>query len=323
MDRRVWLASAATLLAGSAAAASHSPPRSARTRLTLGTSPLGGGFTPFGDAFAATVMERDPGLAIEPVYTKGSTENIPLLEAGRLDLGLAGGEPTHEALTGLGRTPARIKIIAPMYPSAGMFVTPGASRARTIADLKGRPVIFGAAGSGLVVLARYVLAGLGLDMDKDFRPILLERDDLALPMLLDGRAAGLWGGGVAWPAFSALAHSPGGARFIVPDDRESAAILARFPFLKRLTVAPHTYAGQEQAIVSIGSWSVVLARAAMDDAIAYRLAKAVHEGEASMAARVASGRETRSINTWVAAARPADIHPGVLRYLHDAGLVPA
>ncbi|MFJ2991268.1 TAXI family TRAP transporter solute-binding subunit [Pandoraea sp. NPDC087047] len=290
--------------------------------LLLGTSPPGGGFTPYGDAFAATIHEVDPALTIQPVMTKGSTENIPQLEAGELALGLAGGEPAFEALSGIGRPPAPLRIIAPMYSSAGMFIVPGTSPARSIHDLKGQPVVFGAVGSGLVVLARYVLSGMGLDMHRDFKAILLENDNEALGMLTDGRAAALWGGGIGWPAFEALSRSPSGARFIVPDDEESAAILWRHAFLKRLVVPIGTYPGQTSPIVSIGSWSVILASANMDDDLAYRLARAVHRGEAAMAQRVSSGRESRAANTWMACPDVSFIHPGVRRYLEETGIEP-
>ena len=48
-----------------------------------------------------------------------------------------------------------------------MFVVRGDS----IPDLRGKPVIFGARGSGLVILARYVLDGRGLDPARDFHAI--------------------------------------------------------------------------------------------------------------------------------------------------------
>ncbi|MFM0738258.1 TAXI family TRAP transporter solute-binding subunit [Paraburkholderia xenovorans] len=311
----------AGLLAGCAGLKGTSMKMSSSTRLSLGTSPPGGGFTPYGDAFAATVNEFDPAVTINPEFTKGSTENIPLIEAGKLSLGLAGGEPTFEALAGIGRAPAPLRIISPMYSSAGMFIVPGASSVRSISDLKGKPVVFGAVGSGLVVLARYVLNGMGLDMQRDFDAILLERDDEALGMLADGRAAALWGGGIGWPAFEDLSKTADGARFVVPNGAESAAILGKYTFLKQLTVPVGTYSGQTVPIVSIGSWSVVLAHAELDDDIAYNLAKAVHRGEASMAQRVASGRESLSANTWIAAPKVEYIHAGVRRYLRDAGIV--
>src|SRR6202008_1473672 len=126
------------------------------------------GFPVYGAAFADTVNETEPTLAVEQRNTKGSTENVPLLEAGQLDLALGQGEVAHEALAGIGRPPARPMILAALYTPPGMFVVRGDQPYRGIGDLKGKAVAWGARGSGLVVLARYVLDGLGLDMARDF-----------------------------------------------------------------------------------------------------------------------------------------------------------
>ena len=62
--------------------------------LVLGTATPGGGFPVYGDAVAATLNEVDPALDVTTRNTKGSTENVPLLEAGALDgLGL---DQTHD-----------------------------------------------------------------------------------------------------------------------------------------------------------------------------------------------------------------------------------
>src|SRR5207248_1918975 len=60
-----------------------------------------------------------------------------------------------------------LPILTAMYATAGMFVVRADSRYRTIDDLRGQPIAFGAGGSGLVILARYVLDGLGLDQQRD------------------------------------------------------------------------------------------------------------------------------------------------------------
>ena len=46
-------------------------------------------------------------------------------------------------------------------------------------------------------------------------------------MVLDGRVAALWGAGIGWPGFEAVADSAGGARFIAPDADEIARIRAK------------------------------------------------------------------------------------------------
>ena len=93
-----------------------------RTVVTLGTATLGGGFPVYGQAVADTVNEVDPSLDMKPQNTKGSTENVPMLEAGTLDLALVQGEVAHEAWTGIGRAPAALRLVAAMYSTAGMFV---------------------------------------------------------------------------------------------------------------------------------------------------------------------------------------------------------
>lgn len=296
-------------------------PAQEKTIVSLGTATPGGGFPVYGAAMADTVNAVDPTLSVAPRNTKGSTENIPLLEKGELDIALVQGEAAHEALAGVGRAPADLRIIAAMYSTPGMFVVRADSPYRSIADLRGRPVALGARGSGLVILARYVLDGVGLDADRDFQAIYLDRAGDGPAMVLDGRAAALWGAGVGWPGFETMAKSPGGARFIAPDDAEIERILAKHTFLRRLTVPAGTYAGQAAPIASVGSWSFILARPTLSDDVAYRLARALHRGEAALGERLPQARETTAANTVAAAPRADLIHPGAARYLREIGLL--
>jgi len=291
------------------------------TVLVLGTATPGGGFPVYGDAFAATVNESGEALRLETRNTQGSTENVPLLESGQIDLGLVQGEVAHEAFQGEQRAaPSALRIAAAMYATAGMFVTRADGGVRSIDDLRGRPVAFGARGSGLIILARYVLDGLGLDRDRDFQAIFLDRAGDGPQMVLDGRAAALWGGGVGWPGFTAVARGPAGARFIVPDAEGIRRIRARHPFLRELAVPAGAYPGQDAPISSVGSWSFVLARPSLPEDAGYRLARALHRGESALAARLDQARETTAANTFAAAPRPEPIHPGVLRYLREIGV---
>ena len=290
------------------------------TTVILGTATPGGGFPVYGAAIADTIHETDPSLAIEQRNTKGSTENVPLLEAGRLDIALVQGEVAHEAFNGIGRAPANLRILAAMYSTPGMFVVRADSLYRRIEELKGKPVVFGARGSGLVILAKYVLDGLGLDQERDFQAIYLDRAGDGPAMVLDGRAAALWGGGQGWPGFGAVAKGPEGGRFIAPDAEGIKRILARHAFLKPMTVPGGAYPGLTAPLPSVGSWSFVLARPDLPDEVAYHLARALHRGEAALARRLPQAQETTAANTLAAAPRPDLIHPGVLRYLREIGV---
>jgi TRAP transporter TAXI family solute receptor len=294
-----------------------------RTTVTLGTATPGGGFPVYGQAVADTINEVEPTLEVRPRNTKGSTENVPMLEAGTLDLGLVQGEVVHEALNGIGRAPADLRILAAMYATPGMFVVRADSPYRSIGDLKGRPVAFGARGSGLIILARYVLDGLGLDRDRDFQAVFLDAAGDGPTMVMDGRVAALWGGGIGWPGFTAVARGPAGGRFLVPDLDGIHRIVSKHPFLQLMPVPANSFPGQTADLVSVGSWSFIMARPALSDDVAYRLARALHRGEAALGARLAQARETTAANTVAAVARPELLHPGVRRYLTDSGLLRA
>ncbi len=66
------------------------------TKVTLATATPGGGFPFFGNNAAAVINETDPSLKVETKNTKGSAENIGLLEASTMDIALVAGEPAYD-----------------------------------------------------------------------------------------------------------------------------------------------------------------------------------------------------------------------------------
>jgi TRAP transporter TAXI family solute receptor len=117
-----------------------------------------------------------------------------------------------------------------------------------------------------------------------------------------------------------MAQSAGGARFIAPDAAEIARIRAKHSFLKPMIVPAGSYPGQDAAIASVGSWSLILARASLDDEVAYRLARALHRAKDWLAGKLPQARETTVENTVTAAPRPDLIHQGASRYLREIGI---
>jgi TRAP transporter TAXI family solute receptor len=221
---------------------------------------------------------------------------------------------------GIERPATKLKILTAMYSSPGMFVVRADSPYKTIRDLVGQPVAFGAKGSGLPILSRYVLDGIGLKQDEDFKSIYLDRAGDGPEMVLDGRAAALWGAGIGWPGFTALAASPGGARFIAPNADEIARIRAKHAFLKPLSIPANSYPNQSAPIDSVGSWSFILVRESLPDDVAYRLARSLHAVESTFCKKLPQACETTAANTVTAAPNPELIHPGVMKYFREIGV---
>ena len=87
-------------------------------------------------------------------------------------------------------------------------------------------------------------------------------------------------------------------------------------------MAAHSYPGQDQAIATVGTWSLILARPGLPDEAAYRFARALHRGQPALGQRLAQAQATTPENTLAAAPRPGMLHPGVARYLREIGLAP-
>ena len=187
MNIRHAIGTALALLLAGSAAAQEGDKTIPKLNLVLATATQGGGFPLYGNAFAEVMMQADPTLVIETRNTMGSSENIPSLEASKFDLGLVAGESFYQALQGIGRPPLKLKVLTAIYGTAGMFAVRGDSPYHTIQDLVGKTVAFGAKGSGIPILGRYMLDGIGLKQDGDFKAVLLDHASEGPEMVLDGR----------------------------------------------------------------------------------------------------------------------------------------
>jgi TRAP transporter TAXI family solute receptor len=303
----------ASLLFGPSLAA-----RAQKASLTLGTTQDGGSFAPYSVALVETLRSMDRGLELRPLDTGGSTDNAARLRAGSIDLGLVSGEVYDESEA---RAPGRLKIVSVVSFTPGMFATLGNSPHRTISDLRGQPIVWQPRGTGSAVQARYVMHGLDLDLDRDFAEIYPVNFTDGPEYVFDGSAAALWGSGLRFPGFVRVAEHPFGARFIVPNTAEIARIHAAHPFLVPLTVPRGTYPGQPHPISTIGSASFIVARPDLDEAVVHRLAAALNKME-RFEAKPTYLSQTTAANTVVSVESLDELHPGVLRYFKEAGIVP-
>lgn len=311
MHRRQLLV-AGLLLAGRPASAQST------ATLRLGTTPEGGGFAPYTVALVETLKPIDRGLVLRALETKGSTDNAERLKAGSIDLGLMSGEVFSESEA---RDPGRLKVVSVMYYTPGMFGVLANSPHRSIQDLRSQPIVWGPRGTGSAVQARYVMGGLGLDVDRDFKAIYPPAFTDGPPLIFSGKAAAMWGSGLRQPAFVTIANHPIGVRFIVPTADEIARIRAKYPFLVPLTVRSGTYPGDTTPVNTVGSWSFIVARPDLDPAIARRLAADLHKAE-QQSLKSPYLVQTTAANTLAGVNSFDELHPGVLGYYKDAGLAP-
>ena len=310
-----------SVLAGLAMAGAADESAAQSGGVRFGTSAEGGGFIVYAGAFVDAMKWANPSIGVKPVPTRGSVENVPLLQEGKLDIGLVFGEVAQQLFNSREGPPTKLKVICTVYASPGMFVVRADTRHRTIEDLKGRPVVWNAKGAALALQARYVLDALELDPEKDFEAIYTERMTDGPTMLLEGRASALWGSGNRWPGFIKVASDPRGARFITPDDQQIERIVAKHNFMRRIAVPAGRYPGQSDPLLTVGSWSYVLARPYLDDSVGYALAAALHKVERAGGMFNGQLAESTVKNTLASLPRPDALQGGVELYYREIGLI--
>jgi hypothetical protein len=183
----------------------------------FGTSTAGGGFAPYAAALIDALKSVDPILDIKPINTKGATDNAERLQRGDLDIGLVSGEVMHEWLSEHPDQP-KLRVISVIYSTPGIFAVRPDTRYHRIRDLLGRSIVWNPRGTGSAVQARYVMQGLGLDMDRDFDPIYPESFADGPTMVIERRAAALWGQRLPLAGLH-RAHQPAGRRPLRRADR--------------------------------------------------------------------------------------------------------
>jgi TRAP transporter TAXI family solute receptor len=146
----------------------------------IGTGASGGTFFPIGGLLASAISSPPgarpcdkggscgvPGLIAVAQSTEGSVENIGLILKGQLESGLCQADIAYAAYKGLGRFARepggdKLRAIASLYREAVQIVVRADSGIQSVADLKGKRVSLGEAGSGSLLDADAILAAYRL-----------------------------------------------------------------------------------------------------------------------------------------------------------------
>ncbi len=163
VSRRALLRSAGVLgtagLLGSAgllAAGCDEMPAPALAELRIATGPPGAVYREIGATLADVLAARFPHTRVRTIPTGASVDNLQLLHQHGTDLGFVS---LDSAVAGLkAGVPRSITAIARLYDSFIQLVARADSPIQRIADLHGRTVSIGAAGSGTEFITRRMLS---------------------------------------------------------------------------------------------------------------------------------------------------------------------
>ncbi|NUT54008.1 MAG: TAXI family TRAP transporter solute-binding subunit [Saccharothrix sp.] len=133
--------------------------------LVLATGPDGAVFREIGGALADALADELPGTRVVERRTAASVENVRLLRAGEVHLGLSSLDPLVDGALLSADDPDGISAVGRLYDSFMQIAVPADSPVRVLADLEGRTVSFGPYESGTEFTATRLLSLLGVRVD--------------------------------------------------------------------------------------------------------------------------------------------------------------
>ncbi len=314
--------------AGSSASASASTsepaglgPKDGGTNLTFTTGGETGTYYGFGNVIANKVGDLTS-TSVKAITSGGSAANIQALEDGDAQLGFVQSDVMVYAYNGertFAETGAStgFSTVANLYMEQVQIVTVDPS-IKTVADLAGKKVSVGAAGSGVYFNAVDVLGIYGLDIEKDIVPTYQSFGDSA-EALKDGQIdAAFIVAGAPTTAVTDLASGRDIA-LVSLDEEHINALIEASPYYSKATISKDTYGTAEDATtVAVGA--VVIARDDVSDVDVYNFLYGVFEDIPNLS----HGKAAELDLDFAASVTSIGYHPGAVAYFADKGIeVPA
>jgi hypothetical protein len=291
--------------------------------LSIATGDTGGVYYAYGGGLAKVISDHVEGVRATAESTAASVDNLKLIRDGKADVAFTLADTATDAVKGLGPFadggPVPARALAVLYYNYLHLVTLDGSGIATLADVRGRVISTGLAGSGTEITARRVLAAVGVDPDRDLTRRAIGPSQGA-DALKDGKLDALfWSGGLPTPAFLDLAHSPNiRMRLIATAAALDALRRVHGDLYTRLEISSGTYRGVDATVPVVGVANLLVVRADMSEELAYQLTRVLFERQADLAA---VHPEARKLSLATATkGSPLEFHPGAGRYYRENGV---
>ena len=293
-----------------------------QTRISITTGGTGGVYYPLGGGMANVLTKSVPGLSATAEVTGGSVDNLKLINAGKSEVAFSMADAAYEAAQGVDKfkdNKVSVRTLMVLYPNKMHVVTVESSGISKIADLKGKRVSTGSAGSGTEIMALRVLEAAGLDAKKDLKQERLGAAE-SVNAIKDRKIdAFFWVGGVPTAAVTDLAATPGTKIKLIDHADVVDAMNKKYgPLYVKGTIPAGSYAGQDKPNEEVDVWNILVASEKMSDQMAYDIVKTLFEKKPELVAvhKEAANIELKS----QAMGSPIPFHPGAKKYLEEKGI---
>ncbi len=287
--------------------------------LTMGTGGTAGTYYGYGGILGNQV-KTTTGITVNVVSTDGSKANILGIDAGNYQLGTVQSDVMAYAWDGArsfekeGKIES-FRVIGGLYAEAVQLVTMDPN-IKSVADLRGKKVSIGAAGSGVYFNAVDILAAAGMT-EADIQPQYSSFADSA-DSLKDGKIdAAFIVAGAPTPAIQELCTTA--KAYLVPIDGDIAATLMNSSkFYTTYKIPAGTYDGQTADVTTVTVKATLIVSAATSEEDVYNITKAIFDNKDAITTAHAKGAELSLENATEGMTAP--FHKGAAKYFAEKGI---
>ena len=287
--------------------------------MTMGTGGTAGTYYGYG-GILGTQIKNSAGITVNVVSTDGSKANILGINTGNYQLGTVQSDVMAYAWSGSRSFESEgaitsFRVIGGLYAEAVQLVTMN-PEIKSVADLAGKKVSIGAAGSGVYFNAIDVLGAAGL-AETDIQPQYQSFADSA-DALKDGKIdAAFIVAGAPTPAIQELCTTT--SAYLVPIDGAVAdKLMQDSPFYTTYKIPAGTYNGQTADVTTVTVKATLIVSTSASEEDVYAITKAIFDNADAITAAHAKGAELSLENATEGMTAP--FHKGAAKYFAEKGI---
>ena len=223
-----------------------------KTRLGFGGGPEGGTFQYFSNGIASRLSKMQADLEVSNMASAGSVENARRVNSGEIDFGISYSGDTYLArngrLTNDTNKYPNIHAMAFLYGAPAHLIVLDGSGINAVADLVGKRIAVGGAGSGAAAAAQRYFGALGLWDKMNIEFIGYSKAAAAIG---DGLIDAMWVF-AGFPNSSVIQAAASNKIKILStwDMGEKGGAFEQYPFYAPLTIPAGTYSGVDYDVKS-------------------------------------------------------------------------
>jgi TRAP transporter TAXI family solute receptor len=289
--------------------------------ISIATGGTAGVYYPLGAAVADILNRNVPGANATSQSTGASVANINMLKDGEVELAFIQNDITYYAAYGEEMFEDEkvdgLYGISTIYPETIQIVTLAKTGIKSLADVKGKRVAVGAAGSGTEANARQILAANGITYDDITEQYLSFAE--AADNLKDGNVdVAFVTAGFPTAAIMDIAAQHEVVLLDVDEDTADA-LIEDYPFYTKIVVPAGTYTTQEEDNFTVAVMAMLVVTDDMDEDLAYDMTKAIYTN----LDRLQAAHEIGKMITKEGAldGMPIELHPGAKKYFEEEGIL--